>query len=277
VYKVSELRHLHVTPLVCSLVIAFGVPAGAQVSRTVLYDHVHLAVPDPEQARDWYIKNLGGNVGETAERVAFEPWTNRAPLPVQFLFIKASDARPSDGGVIDSVGFSVTGLEAKVKALEAAGASLKEPVENVRGLWKRAVVEDPWGVKIELVEDPGHPGFHHITLRVVNPEESVKWYLTAFGGERTRLAGRLDALKYGTTYLIVAKGDGTVPSQGRAIDHLGWGPTSIDATAADLKAKNVTFTAAPQPKPNAFGHRTAYVEGPGGVRIELVEHTELHK
>jgi len=43
-------------------------------------------------------------------------------------------------------------------------------------------------------------------------------------------------------------------------------------SAADLKGKSVTFTAEPQPKPNANGHRTAYVEGPGGVRIELVEH-----
>jgi hypothetical protein len=24
--------------------------------------------------------------------------------------------------------------------------------------------------------------------------------------------------------------------------------------------------------PNQFGHRTAYVEAPGGIRIELVEH-----
>ncbi len=75
-------------------------------------------------------------------------------------------------------------------------------------------------------------------------------------------------------YLVVLKGDGTAPSRGRAIDHLGWGPPSIDATAADLTGRHVTFAAAPQPKPNANGHRTAYVEGPGGVRIELVEHTE---
>jgi lactoylglutathione lyase len=133
---------------------------------------------------------------------------------------------------------------------------------------------DPFGVTIELVEDRDHPGFHHIALRVANPEESLTWYHANFGGERTKVRGRRDALKYDGMYLIVLKGDGTAPSQGRAIDHLGFGPASIDATAADLKAKGVTFTAGPQPKPNANGHRTGYVEGPGGVRIELVEHTE---
>jgi hypothetical protein len=42
----------------------------------------------------------------------------------------------------------------------------------------------------------------------------------------------------------------------------------------DLKIKGVTFTAEPAAKANQFGHRTAYVEDPSGVRIELVEHAE---
>ena len=256
------------------LIVVFGVLGGAQAPQTIPYDHVHFAVPEPEKAHAWYLKNMGGNVGETAERVAFEPWTKRAPLPVQFLFIKAPDAPPSEGGVIDSIGFSFADVDAKAKELVAAGATVRTAARDVPGLWKQAVVVDPWGVKIELVEDRDRLGFHHIVLRVADPEASVKWHLAAFGGERTKLRGRLEALKYGNTYVVVLKGEGTAPSQGRAIDHISWGPTNMDATAADLKGKGVTVTAGPQPKPNAFGHRTAYVEAPGGVRIELVEHTE---
>ncbi len=37
----------------------------------------------------------------------------------------------------------------------------------------------------------------NITLRVPNPEGSIGWYLRSFGGERTKLGGRLDAVKYG--------------------------------------------------------------------------------
>ena len=84
----------------------------------------------------------------------------------------------------------------------------------------------------------------------------------------------MDAIRYGRTYLLINKGEGAAPSQGRAIDHLGFGPKSMDGTAADLKAKSAKFTSEPAPKANQFGHRTAYVEAPGGVRIELVEHTE---
>lgn len=259
-----------------ALLVAGLLARGASVAAqgTVPYDHVHLAVADPEKAEAWYTANLNGNVGENPGRVAFEPWRNSAPLPIQFIFLKVADARPSEGSVIDSVGFTSANLDAKVKALQAAGATVKQPVESARGLGKHAIVVDPFGVTIELVESQERPGFHHITLRAPNPDESIRWYLRSFGGERTKLGGRLDAVKYGNTYLIVTKGEGTAPSRGRAIDHLGFGPRSMDATAADLKGKGVKFTAEPAAKPNQFGHRTAYVEDPTGVRIELVEHAE---
>jgi len=47
----------------------------------------------------------------------------------------------------------------------------------------------------------------------------------------------------------------------------------MNADAAALKSKGVKFTAEPAEKPNQLGHRTGYVEAPGGIRIELVEHT----
>lgn len=261
--------------LVCGVLVAvLGMSGSAQAPQTMAYDHIHLTASDPEKAYDWYIANLDGQAGENPGRIIFERFGGGRPLPVQMIFIKAPDAPSSEGSVIDSIGFSVANVEAKVKALETAGARVKEPAREVPGLWKRAVVVDPWGVKIELVEDRDHPGFHHITLRVADPEATTRWLSSAFGGERVKLHGRLDALQYGRTYLVVVRGEGMAPSQGRAIDHLGWGPLKIDSAATDLKAKGVKFTSEPAPKPNQFGHRTAYVEAPGGVRIELVEHAE---
>jgi len=260
--------------LLCGVFAALlGISAKAQVPQTVPYDHIHLAAADPEKAYDWYVTNLNGQAGENAGRMIFERFSGGRPLPLQLMFIKAPDAAPSEGGVIDSIGLSFPDVAAKVRTLEAAGAKVVAPVREMPGLWKRAVVVDPFGVKIELVEDRNTLGFHHIALRVADPEATTRWFLSAFGGERVKLGGQLEALRYGKTYVLVLQGQGTAPSQGRAIDHLGWGPPSMDGLAADLKTKGVTFTAAPQPKPNQFGHRTAYVEAPGGVRIELVEHT----
>ena len=243
------------------LVAAFAAQAASQAPGGVPYDHVHLAVPDPDKAYDWYVRNLDGQAGENPGRVIFEPFAGRRPLPIQLIFLRAPDAKPSEGGVIDSIGFSVADVAGKTRELEAAGARVVSP----------GVVVDPWGTKIELVNDVPGRGFHHVALRVADPEATLRWFVSAFGGSRTKMAGR-DALRYGRTYLAITKAEGTAPSQGRSIDHLGFGPLAMNTTSAALKAQGVTFTAEPAAAPNQFGHRTAYVEAPGGIRIELVEH-----
>src|SRR5262249_30166883 len=113
-----------------------------------------------------------------------------------FAFIKSDTAKPSTGSVIDHIGISVPDIDAKLTALQAAGAKVVSPARDIPNLFKIAFVEDPWGIKIELVQDPETPGFHHIHLRVADPEASLKWYVDAFGGERSKLKGRLDAVKY---------------------------------------------------------------------------------
>jgi catechol 2,3-dioxygenase-like lactoylglutathione lyase family enzyme len=133
----------------------------------------------------------------------------------------------------------VTGLDRTMSALQAAGAKVLTPPRDVPGLFRIGFIEDPWGVKIELVEDPEPPGFHHIHLRVPDPEASLAWYAGAFGGERTRLKGRLDAVKYSNpdVWLLAQKGDDVAPSRGRAIDHLGWAVPDVEAKVRDLRPK----------------------------------------
>src|SRR5262245_64940647 len=79
------------------------------------FDSIHLAVPEISQARDWYLKYMGGNVGETADRVAWGKWTGDHPLPLQLIFDVSNGAQPSAGSVIDSIGFSFENLDAKVR------------------------------------------------------------------------------------------------------------------------------------------------------------------
>src|SRR5438132_31224 len=254
-------QHLRTTSLFVVIAALFGMSGSAQSARDVPYDHVHLAVPDPDKAAEWYTRNLDGQAGENPGRVMFEPFTGKRPLPVQLIFLRSADAKPSEGSVIDSIGFSVADVAAKTKALEAAGAKVVAP----------GVVVDPWGTKIELVNDVPGRGFHHVTRQVPDPDATLRWFTTNFGGARTKMSGR-DAVRYERTYLAVIKGDAMAPSQGRSIDHLGFGPRTMNGEAAALKAQGVTFTAEPSPMPNQFGHRTAYVEAPGGISIELVEH-----
>lgn len=240
-----------------------GIAAGAQAPSTVPYDHIHLSAPDPEKAYAWYAANLNGLDGENPGRMVFEPFTGQRPLPVQLMFLKAPEAAPSEGSIIESIAFSVPDVDARLRRFEAAGARMVAP----------AAVVDPWGVTIELVDDSEYRGLHHITLRVPDIEGSMTWFAAAFGGARTTLRGGLHALRYDRTFIAFRQGRG-VPSQGRAIDHLGWMPPSMDALQTSLTAHGVLFTTRPSPKPNQLGHRTGYVDAPGGARIELVEHTD---
>jgi catechol 2,3-dioxygenase-like lactoylglutathione lyase family enzyme len=219
------------------------------------------------------------------------------------LFTLSDRARPSAGSSIDHIGFSFADLEAKVSTLRAAGVAIVSPVAEIQGLWKQAVVEDPWGTRLVLVQDADALGIHHVGLRVADPEESLRWYARAFGGERTKYKGLLDAVRYrglGVFYLFTVKDDGAAPSPGHTIDHLGFGPIDLDKVVNALTADGVTFTSNPNPRlnpacravagdgensvqgvrrlyceePQQLAHRTVFLDGPGGVRIELVQHLE---
>jgi lactoylglutathione lyase len=175
---------------------------------------------------------------------------------------------------VDHIGFSFHGLPAKVMALEAAGVKVTSPVRDVPGLFKLAFVEDPWGTRIELVEDHEYPGFHHVHLSTSDPTRTLDWYQNVFGGERTRMKGQLDSVLYGGKVWLLAMRarEAVAGTDGRVIDHLGFGFADLDAAAAEIKQKGITFDQEPRaidgPTSSA---KISFINGPDAVRIEVVE------
>jgi catechol 2,3-dioxygenase-like lactoylglutathione lyase family enzyme len=254
---------------------ALGAGAGSVAAQTFPYDHIHLNVPDPAAAADWYVKVFGARrASEGPDRLMFGS--------TRLLFLKKSDAKPSTGSSIDHIGFSFANLDAQMKEFEAAGVKIVTPAREVPGLFKIAFVEDPWGTRIEVVQDPGLLGLHHIHLRGPDPDGVFSWLLAKFGGERTKLKGRIDAVKYSAAgfndmWILVQRGDAE-PSEGHAIDHIGWRSTGPLARTIDgLRAQSVTILTEPRPlaMPKGPGVNFAYVAGPAGVKIELVERPGL--
>ena len=263
--------------ILAAALAAFGTLAltGSALAQTFPYDHIHLNVPDPAAGANWYEKYFGGKrITEAPDRLMFGS--------TRFMFLKKTDATPSAGSAIDHVGFSFADLDAKMKEFEAAGIKITTPARDVPGLFKLAFVEDPWGTRIEVVQDPELLGLHHIHMRGPNPEETMAWLLAKFGGERKQLKGRIDAVRYdaagfSSMWILVQKGD-AVPSIGHAIDHIGWRSTKpLTDTVAELKGKGVEVTSEPRPLslPNGPSINFAYVLGPAGARIELVERPGL--
>jgi lactoylglutathione lyase len=244
---------------------AIAAPAAAQTPIMPILDHIHLNVPDQAKAVEWYEKNFGGTpMTEAPDRLMFGD--------TRLIFLKNDKGQPSTGSALDHLGFSFADLDAKMKELEAAGVKVVTPVRDVAGLFKLGFVEDPWGTRIEVVQDAEKLGLHHVHLRAPDPAATLAWYKEKFAGESGKLKDRLDGLKWGGVWILVQRGE-AVPSEGHAIDHIGWRTPNLAAKTAELKEQAVKFTTEPRPLKLASGTMVnfAYLEGPAGAKIELVQ------
>jgi catechol 2,3-dioxygenase-like lactoylglutathione lyase family enzyme len=262
--------------LLCALLLlSTAISASAQTKAMLPFDHIHLNEPAAE-ASAWWEKNIPGG-----RRITEAP--NRIMYGAVRLMFLARSSGGSQGSVIEHLGFSVADLDAKMRELAAINTKVIEPVKNVPGLYKTAVIESPWGTQVQLVQDPELLGLHHVQLRLPDTEAAFTWLLDKFGGERTKLKGQVDSVKYAgtggftTVYVLLAKGE-SVPSQGRAVDHIGWRSTAtIEETKAMLEGKQVQLTSQPRPLtlPGGPPINYFYVAGPSGTRIEIVERPGL--
>jgi len=227
------------------------------------FHNVHMRVPDPPKAAEWYVKSLGATAGRAPQFIYFGK--------TLIEFIKDDAAQPSAGSAIDHIGLSYADLDEQMKVLAANGAKIVTPVRDVPGLFKLGFIEDPWGTKIEVVQDQEQLGFHHVHLSVPDPSSVLNWYQEAFGGERAKLKGRIDALRYGGVWLLAAAsaaGEKPAGTAGRTIYNLAWTVPSTDDAVAALKAKGLKVTVEPRSLPTV---RYAFVEDPNGILIEFIQ------
>lgn len=97
----------------------------------------------PSRGVAWYPTHFNGTAGELPERAGFGT--------VLLIWTKRADSPRSDSGVIDHISFSVPDVAGKVGELQAAGATVLAPPHEIQGLYRGAIVEDPWGTKLEIV------------------------------------------------------------------------------------------------------------------------------
>ena len=249
-----------------AVLAVFASVASAQV-ETLMYDHVHMSVPDPQASAQWYHDHIGGEfVDGRTDRLLFGT--------TRIMWLRGQDRTPSEGGVIDHLGFSFTDLTAKLAELEGAGATVTTPRMDVAGLFPLSFIVDPWGVRLEMIEDAQHLGFHHVHLRDLNPAEALDWYHENFGGVRRTLRGytRLEGILYpGNVWLLVQPGE-TFPSRGAAIDHIGWRAIELDAKIEEFTAKGLELTSPRRDMTLPNGQIAFfYVAGPNGASVEFVE------
>lgn len=111
--------------------------------------HLHFFGMNKEM-QAWYMQTFGAKEQASANPAAFVS----ATLPGLIMnFTPAAAVVPTEGRVIDHIGFEVKNLEAFTKQLEAKGIKLALSYRQVPALGIAiAFVVDPWGTRIELTE-----------------------------------------------------------------------------------------------------------------------------
>ena len=118
------------------------------ISTPVTMHHIHLATPDPEKQRDWYVKMFGGRPGTRGQFLA-------AFVPGGEVDTRKADKAqaPTKGRSLDHIGFEVKNLEAFCKKLAAEGVNFEMAYRDIPQIaLKIAFLTDPEGTRIELTE-----------------------------------------------------------------------------------------------------------------------------
>ena len=234
------------------------------------FTHVHLRAPDAWAAAHWYHTLVGGELrvgGERGMGAARQPNGNIATM---FNEPDGSSAPTNVGSVIDHFSVYVDDVDAAVEQARSMGATIDtEPQEGVT-VSRIAYIVDPWGTRMEFLEDPDSSGIGHVHVLVTDRDDVRDWFLEIFGGEYDSGRGgdRYHAISYGDVWVHITEVEEEMaPSRTRSIDHFGF------RIAEELQAFAERIEATGYPpyliRPNPPGSDLLWFEGPGGIHIEI--------
>lgn len=227
------------------------------------WDHLHLNVEDTKAAAEWYAKHFDGTVTTAGpfDAVLFGNMLVKMRKP-------RGEFSSNVGSAVDHIAFSVPDVQAKIAELREVDIQVRPGGRRVRAT---GVLSDPWGTKIEILNDDDLIGFHHVHLKSQTSTLTARWYAEAFGADvgRYKNVPQIRAIRFGDMYLFVQRSVRAVaPTTDRSIDHIGWKTRNFKGLVENLKAMDTKFLVGPQ---KSGDHMMAFIEGPDGVKIEIVE------
>lgn len=111
--------------------------------------------------------------------------------------------------------------------------------------------------------------FDQVHLGVPDPEAAARWYMQYLGATP---GDAFDRVFVGPTRLIFLKNVAPAPSQGSAIDHMGFSCADLDARMKALRGSGARVRTEARGIPGLY--RSAFIEDPWGATIEVVEDPE---
>jgi catechol 2,3-dioxygenase-like lactoylglutathione lyase family enzyme len=178
---------------------------------------------------------------------------------------------PTQGSVVNHVGFIVNNVQEQVAKWKAAGVPV-EPGGN--GRLDQAYVNTPDGLRIEILENKNQPmpiqSEHvHFFLPEADIAKSQAWYGKVFGAKAS-VRNNAPVADIPGVQLRYNKADAAqVPTKGRVLDHIGFDVKDLKAFIKTLEANNVKLDRLATV--NEAGIGIAFVTDPWGTNIEINE------
>jgi catechol 2,3-dioxygenase-like lactoylglutathione lyase family enzyme len=254
------MRKILVSALLSFPLLAQVAPPNA---AGVSMGHFHIVTPDPEAQKKLWVGALGGKL-VTAGPLEY------AMFPGVFIgFRKGESSGGTEGSVVDHLGFVVRDAVATKSKLVAAGVRIVSETPETHQFFSMF----PDGVKVEFMEDPKLDvaiRHHHLHFASNRVDEMRDWHVKAFGAV-AGMRGRFKAADLpGVNLSWNPSEQPTLPTKGRALDHIGFEVKDIKAFCARLEAAGIKLDTPPTPRPD-LGLTLAFVTDPWGTRIELTE------
>jgi len=265
----------------------------AQEVEPARFHHVHLNSVDLEATFNFYQRMLG------AIEVSYRSLTPALYTERSFILVTQVDAPPrwEPETAIWHIGWGGKDGPTEYEWFKQRGVEFYIPLTAL-GRFHYMYLHGPDKELVEVFTGSQNYRFNHVHLFCENVEETVAWYQRHLGlkprravlpaselrrNERGRFPGNsIQVDNVGMIFYSLPDTEATrawfpsgpltklVPTDGRAIDHLGFSYRRIDPVHERMKAAGVEIVEPPALRPD-FGFRSFFVRGPDGLLIEFVE------
>jgi hypothetical protein len=178
---------------------------------------------------------------------------------------------PTQGSVVNHVGFVVNNVQEQVAKWKAAGVPV-EPGNN--GRLDQAYVNTPDGLRIEILENknqlvPIQSEHVHFFLPEAAMAQSQAWYGKIFGAKASVRNNAPVADIPGVQLRYNKTDTAQAPTKGRILDHIGFDVMDLKAFIKTLEANNIKLDRPYTVNPEGVG--IAFITDPWGTYIEINE------
>jgi catechol 2,3-dioxygenase-like lactoylglutathione lyase family enzyme len=225
--------------------------------------HLHIITPNPDAHKKLWVDTLGGKF------VKIGP-LEFAKFPGVFVGFRNGESNGgTESSVVDHLGFLVPDLPAMKQKLTAAGVPIVRELPATRQFFAMF----PDNVKVEFTEDKALDvpvRHHHVHFASDQVDAMRDWYAKNFAAVPGMRAKFKAADLPGVNLSWNPAEKPTLPTKGRALDHIGFEVRNIEEFCRKLEAAGIKLEMPVTKRPD-LGLTIAFLVDPYGTRLELTE------